>query len=52
MAYLIKNSINIAIKVHFGGNMGVKSNYSRVPNISVGGYKHVGMKILKKIINM
>ena len=26
--------------------------YSRVPNISVGGNKHVGRKMLQKIINM
>ena len=26
--------------------------YSRVPNISVGGNKHVGRKTLKKIINV
>ena len=28
------------------------SKYSRVPNISVGGNKHVGRKTFKKIINM
>ena len=27
-------------------------SYSRVPNISVGGNKHVGRKLLKKIINV
>ena len=34
------------------GLRGPSAKYSRVPNISVGGNKHVGRKILKKIINV